>query len=272
MKNIGFFIIILIFSFKNNIYSAHDFNNLGARSGAMGGASVALFDFWAINNNQAGIAEIKKPTVGIYFQNRYLIKELSLKSFAMVYPLTYGTIGCNINHFGYKLYNETNIGLAYAKTLGKIISAGVKLNYLRNYVDDIYGTRQNIMFEIGLIAKIHKNITIGTHIYNPTRTYIVKETNEQVPTVINFGISSDINEKVIVSSAIEKDLKNKLSFKFGVEYNFINKMYIRTGISTQPIVSSFGFGLNYSKFSLDLSANYQSPLGFTNSLNINYKF
>jgi hypothetical protein len=41
----------------------------------MGTASVALADFWSLQNNQAGLAYFNTPAAGAYFENRFLVKE-----------------------------------------------------------------------------------------------------------------------------------------------------------------------------------------------------
>ncbi len=79
-------IVLVILSHTLQLYSSNDNLPQGARSAALGNASVTFADFWAIQNNQAGLADFKNIAAGFYYENRFLLKELSLKSVAFVLP------------------------------------------------------------------------------------------------------------------------------------------------------------------------------------------
>ncbi len=115
------YVLLSIFcSFANN-----DVTVTGARSTAMGNASVTLYDIWSTNNNQAGLGFIKQTQVSTSYENRFLIKELGLAAGTVVLPIKAGTFGLSINHFGYTNYNQTKYGLAFGKAFGENISAGI---------------------------------------------------------------------------------------------------------------------------------------------------
>ncbi len=57
-------------------------HTFGARSAAMGDASVVMNDLWASAHNQAGLASLQSMELGISFQNAYFIPENSTHSFA----------------------------------------------------------------------------------------------------------------------------------------------------------------------------------------------
>ena len=98
-----------------NLNAGNEINTIGGRSSAMGGSSVSLSDFWSVNNNQAGIANYKSFATGFYYEDKYLLKELSLKAFSFIFPTSSGVFGFNYSYFGYNLYNEQKLGIAYAK-------------------------------------------------------------------------------------------------------------------------------------------------------------
>lgn len=93
----------------------------------MGNASVAISDLWSAFNNQAGLAWLETSHAGVYYENRFLMKELGYKEL-VAYPLKSGTIGLSFNHFGYSAYNESKIGLAFAKAFGKYLAFGLQLD------------------------------------------------------------------------------------------------------------------------------------------------
>ena len=59
----------------------------GARAAALSNASVALAgEVWSMGNNVAGLAEIQRPTVGFYAENRYFSPALNVGSLTVALP------------------------------------------------------------------------------------------------------------------------------------------------------------------------------------------
>ena len=241
---------------------------IGGRSAGMANASVTLNDLWAIHNNQAGLAEIKNISAGIYYENLYGLNELGLKAGAFVIPTKSGVFGLNLSYFGYSQYNENKVGLAYAKSFGNKFSVGIQLDYLSTHIAENYGSTSAIAAEIGLQYSINKKINIGAHVYNPTKAKIADYNNERVPTIFRLGLSYLISKKIIVAIETEKDIQYNAAFKAGVEYHAVKQFYFRAGISTNPVLNSFGFGLELKNFNLDFATTYHQVLGFTPQVSI----
>src|ERR1700741_125890 len=97
-------IILLLFS-ANSFFA--DNGPIGARVSALGGASSTLSDVWSVQNNQAGIGFLKSPVFGAYYENRFLLKQLSTSSFVTAIPIKKGCFGVTYTVFGYTASNET---------------------------------------------------------------------------------------------------------------------------------------------------------------------
>ena len=110
-------------------FASGDNYHIGGRSAAMGSSSVMLQDRWAIHHNQAGLAWLDQKTVGAYYESRYTTSALGLQGGAFVLPMDVGTFGLSVSAFGYSLYNETKVGLAYARKLSPMFSVGIQLDY-----------------------------------------------------------------------------------------------------------------------------------------------
>lgn len=237
---------------------------VGGRSAGMANASVTLNDFWAIHHNQAGLTGIKNFSAGVYYENRFGLKELGIKAGAVVLPTkTAGVFGLSMTYFGYSQYNESKIGLAYAKAFGEKFSAGVQLDYLSTHIAENYGSHSAVAGEIGLRFQANKNLCIAAHIFNLNRAKLADYNDERIPTMVRFGLSYAFSEKVLVTAETEKDIQYDPVFKAGLEYHPIDVLYFRTGISTNPVLNAFGFGLEFKNFKLDFSTSYHQTLGFT---------
>lgn len=241
---------------------------VGGKAAGMSNASVTLTDFWSVHSNQAGLTGIKNFSAGIYYENRFSLKNMGLKAGAVVMPTKAGVFALSLSYFGYTQYNESKTGLAYAKSFGTKFSAGVQLDYLSTHIAENYGSSSAVAAEFGLRYQINKNLAIGTHIFNPTRAKVAAYNDERAPTIIKLGVSYLCSEKVLIAVESEKDIQFDPVFKAGLEYHPVKSLYFRTGISTNPVLNSFGFGLELSNFNLDFAASYHQVLGFTPQLSI----
>lgn len=245
---------------------------LGARSSGMGNASVSLSDVWSAHHNQAGLGFLRDFSAGAYYENRFLIKELSIEGGVAALPVKGGTFGLCISNFGYSLYHENKYSLSFAKAFGDKLSAGIAMDYLTTKIGEGYGSKGVLAAEFGIQAKPLKGLTIGAHVFNPTRAKLADYNNERLPTVIRFGGDYNFSDKVKVAVETEKDIAQKAIFKAGIEYKPVKELYLRAGVGTNPTLTSFGFGLNLKSIQIDVSANYHQTLGFSPQIGLTYIF
>jgi hypothetical protein len=268
MKKIVFTVFYM--GFCSITFAGGDNNPVGARSAALANSSVSLTDVWSAQHNQAGLAFVRNVSTGIYYENKFMIKELGLKAGAFALPIKGGTFGLLVSNFGYHLYNENKCALSFAKAFGEKFSIGISMDYLNVLIGEGYGRKDMLVAEMGILSKPLKNITIGAHIYNPTRTKIATYNSERIPTIFRFGGNYTFSDKVLFAIETEKDISCKALFKAGIEYKPIKQFYLRTGISTNPVLSSFGFGINIKDFQIDFSTHYHQILGFSPQFGLTY--
>jgi len=236
----------------------------------MSNASVGLSDVWSNQHNQAGLAFVRNISGGAYYENKFMLRELSTRAGALALPVRGGTFGLLVSNFGYRLYSENKCALSFAKAFGEKFSMGIAMDYLNVMLGEGYGRKDMLVAEIGMLSKPLKNLTLGVHIYNPTRTKIAAYNNEHTPTIFRFGGNYVFSDKVLLAAETEKDIAHKALFKTGLEYQLLKALYLRAGISTNPVLSSFGFGLRLKNLQADLSSNYNQVLGFSQQLGLTY--
>jgi hypothetical protein len=245
---------------------------IGARSSAMGNASVSLNDVWSAHHNQAGLGFVRDISAGAYYEDRFLLKELSIKGAVLAFPIMGGTFGMCITNFGYSLYNENKYSLSFAKSFGNKLSAGIAMDYLTTRIAEGYGTRGVLAAEAGIIARPMKGLTIGFHVFNPTRAKLAEYNDERLPTIIRLGADYHFSDQLILAIETEKDISQKAIFKAGIEYKVVKELYLRAGIGTNPALTSFGFGINLKNMKLDMAASYHQTLGVTPQISLTYIF
>ncbi|MCF8337009.1 MAG: hypothetical protein K9I74_03405 [Bacteroidales bacterium] len=273
MKTLHILSAIIFSVISMNLFAGHEKTAHGARSSGLSYADVCIRDFWALRNNQAGLAWLDKPAAGIYFENRFGLEELNFQSIGMAYPLSFGTVGLTADYYGSSSYNETTAGLAYAMKLHENLSAGIQIDYLSTYIDlDRYSQSSAVTFELGLLYGVSDEIWVGAHFYNPLEQSMESQAYETIPSVFSMGLLFEVGEKIIVSTEAEKTTAKKASYHLGIEYELLEKTFARIGVSTGQSLFSFGFETRISSLSLQLASSMHHTLGFSPMASLIYNF
>lgn len=255
----------------------------GGRSSGLGNASVALSDFWSIQNNQAGLGSLQSIAASFYYQNRFLVSELGSGAFGLVLPTQSGVFGLSYRNFGYSQYQETKIGLAYGRQFGERFSAGLQIDYLGNKLYSEYGQAGLLTFEIGLQHKISEKVIIGVHAFNPISANLSDEPEERTPSIIRLGAAWSVSDELLLVLETEKNVNYKPSIRAGLEYEVAEKIYTRLGYASVPALTgaenlsvasqySFGFGLNHGPLDIDFAAQVHQTLGWSPAISMTYRF
>jgi hypothetical protein len=272
MKHFYIAAIILFSIFPSSVYGFDGVGIIGGRSAGLGRASASLTDFWSIQNNPAGMALQQRIAVGIAYENRFMMKELGLKSVALVVPVKFGVLGLSYNQFGYNLYNENKVGLAYAKAFGPGLRIGLQLDYLSTHFAEGYEGLNNVTFELGVQSNINDKLAIGAYIFNPVRARLSEYTDERIPIILRFGLSYHFTEKLLGVADIEKNFDFDQDLRLGLEYLLNETFYLRTGVAVNPGLFTFGTGMQISGLRFDIAASLHQVLGANVQGGIIYSF
>ena len=266
-------LLIGVILFSNQCYSWDLSGIAGARSNAAGSCSVALSDFWSIQNNPAGMANLAFFGAGLSYENRFFMKELSFYNAALVMPVKIGAFGLSFSRFGFENFNENNVGLAYARAFGPNLRIGTKLDYLLFNFSDDYEKRRTATFELGVQSDITDDLCVGVYIFNPINIKLQTIHNERVPIIFRFGFSYHVTKDFYAMSEVEYNSNSNLDYRFGLEYNTLKEFYIRIGVHTNPATASFGVGYTLNRVVIDVSAtmNQHTGIAFQSSLIFNFK-
>jgi hypothetical protein len=260
-------IILVIISIKASLSQAG--NGLlpaGARSSAMGNASVTHTDGFALFNNIAGISEINTFTALFYYDNRFGVPSLDHMGTGLIIPMSYGSIGMSVFRHGDEWYNEHLLGLGYGHRIG-IMSLGVKVNY-HQYLIEGFGTRTLGTIELGGVAELSEQLFFGAHIFNINQAMLSKHDSERLPTLMKAGLAYKPSAKVLLCVESEKDLIHTPRFKAGLEYELVQFAYARTGVATNPYTNHLGVGFLLRNLALDYVLNHHHFLGISHHLSV----
>ena len=267
MRAILIFLVCIPFLAK----AAGENDPAGARAAAMANSGLCFKDIWSIYHNQAGLAYIESPVAGVFFENKFLVKDLAYAGFAGALPLGNGALAVSYTNLGFSSYNEGNIALAYGMQLSHKLSVGVQLNYHTFSISaDNYGKTGALTADLGFLIQVSEKVNLAAHISNPTRTSLNDYDDERIPTVIRFGAGYQISDDLLATGEVEKDIDMNPVFRAGVEYQPADILFLRIGASSNPGLLAFGFGLNFDAFKVDLSTTYHSTLGYSPQIALTY--
>ncbi len=227
-------------------------------------------DAFSFSGNQAALANINAVSGGIYGERRFLLEELALYQAAFALPTSSGNFGLQGSYAGSADYNETSVGLAYARKLGSKLNIGAQFNYHSIKVAG-YGTASPINFEGGLLFHVTEQFHVGIHTYNPTGTAFQKNEEEKLPAIYTAGLGYEVSNKFFISGEIQKVEDEDLNVNAGMQYSFDEKLFARAGFTSATSSYFFGLGVMLKNFRLDATASIHSQLGITPGLILLFK-
>ena len=231
----------------------------------LGAYSINHLDVFSFASNQAALAQIKNTAIGVYGENRFLLNATNMYSAVAVMPSKQGNFGIQIDYFGFKDYNESQIGLAYARSLGSKLDVGVKFNYY-SFRIPTYQSSSTVNFEIGAVAHLTDKLNAGIHFYNPVGGNFSKTVDEKLSSVYTFGLGYEASKSFLVSAEIVKEEDAPVDVNAGVQYNFDKQFFARVGINSDNQSPYAGAGISWKDLRLDVSASYHPQLGISPGL------
>ncbi len=252
--------------------SAYSQYNPGAKQISLSNSDVALSnDVFSLFNNPAGLSQMNWREVGVYYSPApFGLSELANGYVAYHEPTSIGSFAIGGMSYGFDLYHEAKFALGYSYNYQNKFFAGVAVNYQTVSIKN-YGNDGAFFFNIGGLVYINNNFRLGFAFQNINRATFGKD-DDQIPVVINTGLSYDIDNDLTLNFAVEKDIKYKASLQFGINYDIIEHLSLRTGFSNEPSKYSAGIGINYSIFSLDYAVFTHNDLGLTHQAGVIISF
>ena len=218
--------------------------------------------------NQASLGSIKNISAAFYGERRFMLKDLSSYGLGLVLPTNSGSFGLAAHYFGGAGLNESSLGLAYGRSLGKI-DIGAQFNYWQFKIDG-YGAASTFSLDAGLLLHLGDQLQAGVHFSNPTGATIGKDEKERLPMIYSFGLGYDVSDKVYFGTEIEKVEDQPVNVNAGVQYAFERKLFARIGVASATSSFYLGVGFLWSGFRIDVTASVHPTLGTTPAMLIAY--
>jgi hypothetical protein len=235
---------------------------IAARYIGLGAYSVNHVDAFSFTANQAALAQIKSATAGVYGERRFLLSETNMYTAVIALPTKQGNFAFQADYFGFTNYNESQLGVAYARSVGSKLDVGIKFNYYGFKIPG-YRNASAVNFELGTIAQLTEKLNAGFHVYNPMGSKLSKQEDEKLGSAYKFGVGYEASDNFFVSSELTKEESEPVNVNVGFQYSFMKQFFVRAGIATETTNSYAGAGISWKNFRLDVSGSYHPQLGFS---------
>ena len=264
---------LIMFSHVSVCYAQFPYFQSDARSQAMAGTHVTQTNQWAGTGNPCGLAGINKASLGIYYANYFQVSELGMGSLYGYIPTRSGNFGFSFVSSGYTLLRQNMTTLAYGKKLGKNISAGIGLHYVRIVQPAGYPNLYALVPSMGFQFLVARGLVAGVSLFNPLRQEYYPSGFSAIPLEFCAGASYSPDKAILFCVDAVQISGEKMKFKTGTEIALNKILMIRLGLSTGrwPEIS-FGIGCLHRQMNLDLAVTRHPVLGFSPAAGLSYAF
>lgn len=224
--------------------------------------STTQNDVFSFTYNTAALARQNGWGAGAYAENRFLSGEINHFSAVAGFETDRGNFGLQADYFGFSNFNEYQIGLAYARSMGEFFDIGAQFNYY-SYRIPAYGQNGAVTFQLGAIGRLSDVLSVGLQVYNPVGGYLTKMNEEKLPSNYQFGIAYEPSSNVIVSATLQKEEGRDINVTAGVFYQFDKQFFALAGVRTENNMPFAAAGVAFNDMRIDISVSHHAQLGFS---------
>ena len=235
----------------------------GGRAAAMGGTSVCEHSVWSLQNNPAGLATLQGWHGGIYYENRWLLKETAFKSGGLAKSVTdIGCFGLSVCQYGWSQFSKNLFSIAYARDFGPYLQMGLRTDWILLHFGEAYPDRSLPGFKLGIQSQVTERLCLGATLFNPFRLKLKTLNEDALPVVMAMGLAYQFTEDFVGQFEVEKDSQRSgIRLSGGLEYLMFERFSLRAGVQHNPNILSFGVGYLVRNIHVDVAAQLHQVLG-----------
>ncbi len=264
MRKTPFFLLLGLIFCGLASYSQSLRQPISAIYTSLGAYSKKHVDVFSFTSNQAALMQLTQPAVGVYGERRFMLQETSMYNAVGAFKTKAGNFGLNLKYAGFSNFNENQIGLAYARSVGTKVDIGVQFNYY-GYQIPSYVSDNALGAEIGAIVHISDKLNVGVQVANLIASKYNK-TDEKLPAYYKLGLGYDASDKFYVSAELVKEEDFPVNLNAGIQYNFVKQFFARVGVASATSTAYAGLGLAWNNLRLDVTGSYHPQLGLSPGL------
>lgn len=244
----------------------------GASSAGLGNMTTVVNDGYAVMNNPSILAYYKLNTVYFSYTNRYFLPGVGVSQIGASFNKGGGAWFGSVQQFGFKQFNEYNLGFGYARKFGDHFSAGLTFSGLMVVAPYQEKRLHQGTVQLSTYYEIGNGIHFGATVFNPTAAkYKMEYYTDQIPVVFRAGVSTIQIENLFLAAEIELSNVHAGMLRLGVGYNFYKTCFVRTGIASNPGLISVGMGCEINTIKVEMAVQNTDRLGKSVIVSLSYQ-
>lgn len=265
-------VLWIVFSMPLRVLAIDLYRTVGGRAAAMGGTSVAAREVWSLQNNPAGTAYLEGWHAGLYYENRWGLRETAFKSAVLMRSVEgVGCLGLGVEQFGGTKYSENKLGVGYARDFGPYLQMGLQADLLWLHWGEGYPDRRGVGFTLGMQSQLTEQCRVGACLYSPIA--LARDTADSAwrPMGMRFGWAYRFTDTFVAQGELEYDHSRQgVRIGSGFEYVVADRFQFRAGAQYHPNLLSFGAGYRIGGVHVEVSAQLHLVLGASVQIGIHY--
>jgi hypothetical protein len=226
-------------------------------------------DLFAAALNPAVLGNIKTVMAGVYGENRFGLKDISFYTALVAVPFEKSATGLVAKYFGSALYNESQLGLAYAKSLGKLV-LGIRFNYHMVRIP-AYGSDAAVTAELGCSWQMNEKLSAAIVFSNPAGGKFGANKTERIASVYSAGVCYSISSQLSLMGSVVKEEQRAAAVTVVIQYFPSAAVFGRVGINTRQAMPFVFLGWKWQQLRIGIYGSFQVKLGFTPGLMLIYE-
>lgn len=223
--------------------------------------------FITVHRPAAGIFTPKK-TIGIYGENRFMLKQIANIQGALNIPVQSVLLSLSGQYHGTRFLSTQSIGTGIGLKLSPRLSTGIKISshWLKiNSISPIH----TMIVDGGLLYKINDKILWGLHIRTSSTINKTQKMPSEKPQLI-AGIGYSLNKQLFIAFETSASSMNELQATAGVEWWATDNIHFRGGIN-KPLSNFFITAGNKGKReTISIGFSTHAVLGYSGAILFEY--
>ena len=236
--------------------------------GAYTGSAV---DPFSMIINPASLAGVRTAGAGVFGERRFLLNAFNQYTAVAALPTQSGSFGLQADYFGYQNYNESQLGLAYGRSLGKKVDVGVKFNYFNLRIPNNINA-STFHFEAGVRMHLTDKLHAGFSVYNPVGGVLNKAADEKIASLFRGGFGYEASDRFFIMAEMVKEENKPVTVNAAFQYSVLKQLFIRGGINSLTSQPFAGVGLKWGLMRVDLATSYHPQLGISPAVMLLFDF
>lgn len=218
--------------------------------------------------NTAALSRVRHFSAGVAGERKFMLPELSTYAAAICLSTPSGNFGWMASRYGGQIFSATTIGLAYARSMGKL-DLGVQFNFVSGKIPS-YKTVSSFDFSLGCLYKLTEGLQMGIQVSNPV--WKNKNPNVQTkPFTCSFGLGWKMSDMVSICTLLEKTEDQPTDLKTGISYRFDKKLETHLGLSVDGAGFYVGAGYVLAGMEINVTMVVHQRLGMTPGMALLYQ-